>query len=163
MKATNESGNLVWGIKESFRDYLEMLPDTRISASDGASTTSDGLFAFPHEQAVIAEKETTLQFGGTVTIEAHGGELAVVVARPQVVLTVAGGRLRIPHLDIDVALLADVTWSTRVITAGCELSADGDGWLLPGYYEQGDLMDPITVNLPAGLAAHGDAGPAGAE
>jgi hypothetical protein len=146
----NTSGggvSLTWGIKESFREYLEMLPDARTEVSSGASLTAEGLLAFPLERAVDVNGGTCFQFSGTVAITAHGGELSVVVSRPEVVLTGSGGRLRISAREGDIAHLSDVTRSSHAITAVCELSAEGAIWLLAGYYQEGDLLDPITLVL----------------
>jgi hypothetical protein len=127
-----------------------MLPDASIEVSNGATVTAAGSFSFPLEEASATDGRMVLDFGGTVTATAHGGELSVLVSRPQVVLTEADGLLRMREGDLDVAHLREVERSAGVVTAACELSAEGESWLLPGYYQAGELLDPITIVLPGG-------------
>jgi hypothetical protein len=150
MNDVTGGGRLDWGIKESFRSYLEMVPDASIEASNGAIVTAAGTFSFPLEKATATDGRTVLDFGGTVTVTAHDGELSVLVSRPQVVLREADGVLRMREGELDVAVLRDVERFAGVVTAGCQLSAVGESWLLPGYYQAGELLDPITVVLRGG-------------
>lgn len=63
------SDSLVWGIKESWRNYV----GNGYTLSDGATVTADGLFAFPVESASYdADTRTTeVEFSGSVRFQAY--------------------------------------------------------------------------------------------
>ena len=71
---------LTWGVKESFRQYVEAAGGS-ITISDGATRNADGSFLFNAEtegDLAIASDGTvsgSQAFEGTVSFEAHGGML----------------------------------------------------------------------------------------
>ncbi len=94
---------LVWGVKASFRSYVEAAEGT-ITLSDGATRADDGTFIFiaePGGDLVIAPDGTAtgaMRFQGSVMFEAHGGmlkstirELGIEAGEDGLVLTVLDG------------------------------------------------------------------------
>jgi len=81
-KGTTMSFNtLTWGVKASFRNYVEGAGGS-IIASDGATRTEDGAFTFkaaPDGDLVIAPDGSatgSARFLGKIMFEAHGGMLS---------------------------------------------------------------------------------------
>ena len=71
---------LTWGVKASFRSYVEAVGGS-IKLSDGASRTEEGAFVFaalPDGDLSIAPDGTAtgaMRLQGSITFEAHGGTL----------------------------------------------------------------------------------------
>ena len=75
---------LTWGVKTSFRSYVEAAGGT-VTLSDGVTRTEDGSFVFSAvpggDLAIAPDGSATgaLRFVGAVTFEAHGGMLKVTL------------------------------------------------------------------------------------
>ena len=76
---------LIWGVKESFRQYVEAAEGS-ITVADGADRNADGTFVFEAIEggnfAIAADGTASgiQQFSGTVIFEAHGGMLKSVIS-----------------------------------------------------------------------------------
>lgn len=77
---------LTWGVKASFRSYVEGAGGS-IVLSDGATRAKDGTFVFeavPGGDLTIApdgRAAGTMRFQGTVAFEAHGGMLKATLTQ----------------------------------------------------------------------------------
>ena len=76
---------LIWGVKESFRQYVEAAEGS-ITVADGAGRNEDGTFVFGAIEggnfAIAADGTASgiQEFSGTVVFEAHGGMLKSVIS-----------------------------------------------------------------------------------
>lgn len=148
-------GRLVWGVKQSFRGYVEASGGT-ITVGGGAERTADGAFAFgPGEGDLTVGPDGapagTGGFAGEVKFEAHGGMLSVFLADPQV--TVAGGEASLSVAD-------SAARGRRVTIVKLDLAAatrDGGALVLPAvttldgmfllgdHYPPGTPVDPVRL------------------
>lgn len=149
---------LVWGVKESFRGYVQAVGGT-MAAADGATLSGDSEFEFP------AMADSTLELGadgvltgvgrfsGMAQFEAHGGMLSVHLAEPIVEIVGEGGSLTL-----------DDPRTGRVEIAKLNLAggADEDGWrvvptalamhgsyALGGHYAAMTPIDPVRLKVEA--------------
>ena len=157
--STNIAAQLTWGLKQSFRAYVEAAGGV-IETGESAERDADGAFVF---QAAAGEGLTlgadgkpqgVGRFVGEVRCEAHGGMLKVFLADPNVEIGPAGAvvsvadtkardrRVELALLDLAAATIADDgAW---VIPA--KLSRDG--WQVLGdHYPQSTPLDPVRVKL----------------
>lgn len=147
---------LIWGVKESFRRYVEASGGT-IAASDGAERSADGAFVF----AAAAESDLALgddgapsgtgRFRGVVRFQAHGGLLSVTLADPWVEPGDGGGYV------LSIAETATRrTAIAKLDVAGRTVGADGatelaavttlDGMMILGdHYPPGTALDPVRL------------------
>ncbi|AQA11502.1 HtaA domain-containing protein [Streptomyces malaysiensis] len=178
-------GNLDWGVKKSFRDYVTgPIAKGKITLTGGAADHGDG-YRFPHGEGAYDAGEGSLDaaFDGAVRFTGHEGALD----------------LKFSDLSIEVegakgALLADVSSKDREtgevtdsedvkvadLATGSALPEPEDGVItltdvpaaltadgakaFGGFYAAGDALDPVTVavsldedaDLPGGNA--GDTG-----
>lgn len=94
------TASLSWGIKRSFLDYLESLPDCVIATNDGAyREDSSGVFVFPYVgRTELRGGHHRLEFNGDVRIRAHGGMLLVIFMNPWLTFTDGGVELSVVDL-----------------------------------------------------------------
>ena len=142
---------LVWGVKQSFRGYVEAMGT--IEAGAGATRTEDGAFAFaaaPDSDLTIgADGRPTGRgvFLGEVRFDAHGGMLKVFLADPILEVTEAGATLtvadspkrnfRIEVVKLDLAAAGPDGIPTK-------LSVDGV-YLLGAHYPLNTAVDPVKL------------------
>lgn len=78
-----------WGVRESFRNYIENLaPDGEIKLSGGTTRNGDGTFRFPVRggHADLATGHVDVRLRGSVSFSAHDGVLDITIADPRVVI-----------------------------------------------------------------------------
>lgn len=159
--ATVVDGSGDWGVKLSFRNYINgPIAQGTTTLSDGVVQNTDGTYAFPILSGDYdsASGDATIQFGGKVAYEGHGGLLTMTIE--DIRIEVAGG---VGELYADVSSkslsgsgvdeypnvnLADLDLS------GGGLTIDGDTLTLP--------PTPATLT-EAGVPAFADFYPAGAD
>lgn len=171
---TVHNGRADWGVKESFRTYIEgSIAQGEISTSDGASPNDDGTFAFTGASGSVNLEEAAaeLDFGGTVLFEGHVyGDadplLYMTVTDPRVEIEGAGGTL---YADVVSKSLTDeelVTYDDVALAdldlSGVEYELDGGvlGWdpipatltadgvpAFADFYGAGEELDPITLTV----------------
>ncbi|MEJ0064693.1 MAG: HtaA domain-containing protein [Caulobacteraceae bacterium] len=84
----NQTATLSWGLKQSFRAYVEAAGGS-FEIAEGAERISDGAFAFaaaPGDGLKLGadgRPQGVGRFVGEVRCEAHGGMLKVFLARPE--------------------------------------------------------------------------------
>jgi hypothetical protein len=149
---------LVWGVKQSFRAYVEAAGGT-IDMGAGAARQADGAFVFPAARrarlALGADGKPRGRgdFAGDVRFEAHGGMLNVFLADPTVEITEAGGAITVADnearamrgglavLDLDAASRegAEVVIPTKL---------SKDGWRVLGdHYPPMTPLDPVRLRV----------------
>lgn len=147
---------LIWGLKESFRNYVEATGGV-IATERGAERTADGSIAFAPKAGEVLklDGQGKLQgqgsFSGEVRFQSHGGMLSIQLADPIVEiddtgasLTVAvdGGshRLEIAKLDPTEAVQGEK--NEILIPATLSMAAYQ---LLDNQYPPGTALDPVRL------------------
>ncbi|OYU69287.1 MAG: hypothetical protein CFE28_04275 [Alphaproteobacteria bacterium PA2] len=150
--------HLSWGVKQSFRGYVEGAGGT-ITIDGGVERTAEGGFIFPVDEAALTlnaegQLEGRATFRGEVGFEAHGGMLNVFLAEP--ILEIISGEAKITVADTpsrkyrtEVArmdLTAMVRDEAGALTLPTTLSMDGIQWL-GDHYPLRAPLDPATLAL----------------
>jgi hypothetical protein len=147
---------LTWGVKASFRAYVEAAAGT-ISASDGASRDADGAFVFTAlpggDLAIPNDGPPTgsLRFQGTVAFDAHGGmlrsrltELGVEADQDGLVLTAAQGPGGTRRCAIARLGPVEATPDGSIIL-GAVITLDGM-FQIADNYPPGTPLDPVRLD-----------------
>lgn len=149
---------LGWGVKESFRGYVEAMGGT-IALSGPVERAADGVFVFaPEGEAALpsdaeGRPQGEARFKGEVRFDAHGGMLRVMVADPAVSLEPTGGsltvadpwaagkRMQIAKLDTTAARVegAELVLPAATTIDGMQLLGD--------HYPPGTALDPVRLKL----------------
>ncbi|CAN7383049.1 HtaA domain-containing protein [Microbacterium foliorum] len=153
---------LVWGVKASFRRYIQTLKDGAVHAAGGAALTGDGEAYFPIAPDAPVKRLAHIgevQFQGKVTFTGHEGMMQLVIARPAILLRPARTLLIIDDAaesarqDGRVALLELQPTRPVVHVAVGEwieipatLTAEG-AQLFNGTYSAGQSLDPLHIRL----------------
>ncbi|MTD55611.1 HtaA domain-containing protein [Amycolatopsis pithecellobii] len=75
-------GDLVWGVLETFVNYVRAVQGNVILIAPAAETV-DGRFRFP----LLGVEGRTAKFGGGVRFVAHGGALTLAIEQPWITTT----------------------------------------------------------------------------
>ncbi len=161
---TAAAGELLWGVKSSFRSYVTgPIAQGTISVSGGAGALADGRFRFPQASAGTS---TSAGYRGTVTFSGHHGELALGIAAPSVrivsgsradlVATVGGARITLATLDLAAGTRTTVDGAQRWSGVPTRLTTAGAG-AFDGFYTAGELMDPVTFTIGSQASASANA------
>lgn len=148
---------LVWGVKQSFRAYVQATGGT-IAAGDGAQASETGEIAFPAQPggtlASGADGVLTgrAAFLGSVRFEAHGGMLSVRLADPAVEIGPDGAVLTVADLSAGARRLAiaslDAAGAARgeagEVALPARVTMDGS-FVLGDHYPPGTELDPVRV------------------
>lgn len=149
---------LVWGVKESFRRYVEGAGGV-IETSAGAQRAADGAIVFAAgEDRLTLGADGSLEgrgaFLGEVRFEAHGGMLAVRLIDPSIeigptaaIITAADTpardyRVEVARLD----LAAAETNAAGELVVPVTLAIEGSH-LLGGHYPPTTPLDPVRLAL----------------
>jgi len=147
---------LNWGVKQSFRSYVEATGGT-IAAGDGAERAADGGFTFAlapgGDLALDADgrPQGHAKFSGEVRFEAHGGMLSVRLADLELQFDPAGATLTVADVGDRRAAIAQLDLAAMTIEAGeivipAALSMDGIQ-LLGDHYPLRTPLDPVRLTL----------------
>jgi len=153
--ATMTFTRMTWGVKASFRAYVEAAGTIRVS--DGATRDADGAFVFTAlpggDLAIPSDGPPTgaLRFQGAVAFDAHGGmlrssltELGVEADQDGLVLTAAQGPADTRRCTI--ARLGPVEQSPDgSIILGAVITLDGM-FQIADNYPPGTLLDPVRLD-----------------
>lgn len=147
---------LTWGVKASFRSYVEASGGT-VSFSDGATGTEDGLCVFsaiPGGDLVIAADGSAtgaMRFQGSVTFEAHGGmlkstlaELGLEVDAQGLVLTVLDAPMNRDRCAIARLSLSEAG-PDNALTLGAQITDDGM-YQIADNYPPGTELDSVRLD-----------------
>ncbi|HEY1752566.1 MAG TPA: HtaA domain-containing protein [Caulobacteraceae bacterium] len=147
---------LTWGVKQSFRAYVEGAGGS-IDVGSGAERTADGAFSFAAAPgggltlAADGRPQGRGDFVGDVQFQAHGGMLSVCLADP---------RLQTGPEGAVVTVADSLTRDRRVILAELDLAAaarEGDEVVIPaklardGWQVLGDHYPPMSPLDPVRL------------
>ncbi|MBT2266053.1 MULTISPECIES: HtaA domain-containing protein [Rhodococcus erythropolis group] len=147
---------LVWGVRESFVQYILSMPDGRIILGRNCAPTDTGKFAFPYlERRNSRSGMMRLQFGGSVEFFAHFGMLSVTFSNPMLEIDADGGTLSV-EADGRSVLIASVELPEMTYfggmaiwkEAGVSLTDHGSA-LFGGTYPPGTPLDPLSLCIPA--------------
>jgi hypothetical protein len=154
---TEQPMTLSWGLKQSFRAYVESAGGS-IQTAEGAERTADGAFAFlaAEGEGLTLDADGKLQgagkFVGEVRCEAHGGMLKVFLADPSVEIGPAGAVITVadtPARDRRVELAAlDLAAATTADDGALVIPARlaRDGWQVLGdHYPASTPLDPVRL------------------
>lgn len=147
---------LTWGVKQSFRAYVEGAGGT-IEAGAGAARAADGGFTFAAapDSSLTLDPEGRLAgrglFLGEVQFTAHGGMLKVSLVDPILeigeagaLLTVADHPTRTYRLEAAKLDLAAATTEAGELTLPAALMMFGSQWL-GDHYPAGAALDPVRL------------------
>jgi ribosomal protein L6P/L9E len=152
-------GSLVWGVKESFRKYINgPIANGKVSVSDGAIISND-VYWFGQDTTTWKSGSTssTTNYKGAVKFYGHKGELDLTFSKPVVridsatkgtlLITANGKSAELATLDLRNATVkavqGGISYSNVPVTltaSGAKLFAYGDAT----FYEAGTEMDPLT-------------------
>ena len=148
---------LEWGLKQSFRAYVEAAGGS-IETGEGAERTADGSFTFAAASGgggltigADGKPQGVGRFVGEVRCQAHGGMLKVTLADPGVEIGPDGGAITVvdPYARDQRVLLAvlDLDAATRdggEVVIPAKLSKDG--WKVIGdHYPPMTQLDPVRL------------------
>ncbi len=147
---------LTWGVKASFRSYVEGVGGS-ITLGDGATRTEDGSFVFaavPGGDLTITPDGSptgAMRFQGTVTFNAHGGmlkatltELGLEVGSDGFVLTALEAPTNQDRCAI--AKLGPVKIGPdNAIIVGAEITLDGM-YQIADNYPPGTALDALRLD-----------------
>ncbi|MFT7305351.1 MAG: hypothetical protein ACI9P7_000611 [Candidatus Azotimanducaceae bacterium] len=147
---------LTWGVKASFRSYVEAAGGST-TLSQGATHTEDGSFVFkavPGGDLSFAPDGSAtgaVRFQGTVTFEAHGGmlkatlaELGIEAGTDGLVLTALEAPMNQGRCAI--AQLGPVELGAGdAMTIGAEITFDGM-YQIADNYPPGTELDPLQLD-----------------
>lgn len=158
------SGSLDWGVKASFRSYVEgSIGHGTITVGDGATKNADGTYRFPLRSGsfTAGENTTDARLGGWVRFVAHDGSLDLTIEDPRVVISRAGSTLIADVtskplsggdsvLFDDVALaeldISGVTPSGTTVWSAVPTLLTGAGApAFAGFYQPGTALDALTL------------------
>ena len=145
---------LTWGVKASFRAYVEAMEGT-INVTDGATRTDDGCFVFKAlpggDLTLNADGSASgyMRFQGTVAFDAHGGmlkstltELGLEADEDGLLLTVQD------QMGDDRCTIAKVgpleSESAGSVQLRTEITMDGM-YQIADNYPPGTELDPILL------------------
>ena len=148
---------LTWGVKASFRSYVEAAGGT-INMSDGATRTEDGSFVFKAvpggDLAIASDGSATgaMRFQGEVTFDAHGGmlkatltELGLEVGTEGLVLTALEAPMNRDRCTI--AKLGPVeVGPDDILTLRAEITLDGM-YQIADNYPPGTELDSVRLSM----------------
>ena len=146
---------LIWGVKESFRQYVEAAEGS-ITVADGAGRNEDGTFVFEAIEggnfATAADGTASgiQEFLGTVVFEAHGGMLKSVISGLAIESGPEGTTLSALESPLNesrchIAKLGHLEDSEDgVLRFSAEITLDGM-FQIADNYPPGTILDDVTL------------------
>ncbi|AZA12571.1 HtaA domain-containing protein [Corynebacterium choanae] len=159
------SGEMTWGVKESFLKYVTgPIAKGSYSTSGAAKQTATG-FSFPLKQSYVESggDEGVLAGSGTVQFSGHGGKLATTFTAPIITFTradeamlslevtsqdpegkpvaVSGKRVDFATVRFSAPLQGTGSYQGEVSLTSAGATAFAD------FYEPGTLMDPLVIEV----------------
>nr|WP_281352356.1 HtaA domain-containing protein [Phytoactinopolyspora alkaliphila] len=176
-------GSLNWGVRESFRTYIEgNIAHGSIDVSPPASRNDDGTFRFADGHGTVTRAEARLSFAGEVHFEGHdygdGALLQMTLSAPAVIVdgdtgvlvadvtskSLDGGDV-VEYPDVEFAELdfsaAPLTVEDGVVSATAvpaTLTEDGVP-AFADFYDAGQALDPVSFEAALGGDVRVELGP----
>jgi LPXTG-motif cell wall-anchored protein len=177
-------GILDWGVRESFRNYIEgNIAHGSVDVREPASRNDDGTFRFASGQGVVSDDALELTFAGQVHFEGHdygdGPLLRMTISNPTVVADGDTGLLiadisskslssgevvdypQVEFAELDFGQAA-LTVSNGVVSATdvpATLTEDGVP-AFADFYDAGQSLDPVSFEATLGGDVQVELGPA---
>lgn len=171
--ATVTGGDMDWGIKTSFRNYVLGPAAGSITPSDGATANADGSFDYqPGSGTYAPGAAIDATFGGQVFFTGHDGILKFTLTDPQVSYDGAAGTLyadvvssapfgpdagketSYPNVDFATLDLSGVTLtddgSSLSVTGIPATLTEHGAEAFAGFYPPGTALDPISFQFSYG-------------
>ena len=163
-------GKLDWGVKESFRDYIEgPVAQGHIDVFKPAIRKADGTFRYSKGKGSIDVEADTADVGfkGRVFFTGHGGALELWVSKPRLQLDGDDGILLVDtasrssktgkittRTDVEFASLdltgvdleANAKDLVKATDIPAELTEDGASYF-GGFYAAGTALDPVSFRV----------------
>ncbi|WP_165788342.1 HtaA domain-containing protein [Arthrobacter glacialis] len=154
------AGSLDWGVKASFRNYLQMpFAKGTVTVAGGAIKNADGTFKFP--AAAVDPAAKLLSFGGSVNFAGHEGQLSVNITDIRLDLTrgtlvadvvskALSGEGMVTYDDADLATVGAGAVASEGNFSGSALPTALTGAGVPAFanfYAERDAFDPVTFSL----------------
>lgn len=146
---------LTWGVKRSFREYVEAAGGT-IDISEGVSRNDSGEFVFEAQTggnfsvSLRGDASGSTIFRGSVEFVAHGGMLKATIAELGVesgpegaVLTMLEGPAN-ENRCVVAKLIPLLDSSSESVTFNSEITLDGM-FQIADNYPPGTEMDPVSL------------------
>ncbi|UNK70041.1 HtaA domain-containing protein [Microbacterium sp. H1-D42] len=170
---TVSSGTLTWGVKESFRSYISgSIAKGEWQAADGAEyATPEFTFTAPTGELDAETGAGTVTFAGTVHFTGHGGVLDMTLGAPQIVIAEDGsatlhldvrsndtsGELALDEKQAEVAALdapvaVDTDAGTLAVASAPMTLTEAGAPAFGGFYQAGDELDPVTLDVALACA-----------
>lgn len=162
-----KGGEVDWGIKESFRKYIEgPAAKGKIEVSGGATRAADGTFVFPVGAGTYdtTTHTTEVQASGTVHFTGHEGALDVTFSNPRVVLGAESSAVfadvsskafapgepesfpGVEFASLDPSGVAPVMSTESVaLSAIPAVLTEAGSKAFAGFYKPGTELDPLGV------------------
>ena len=154
-----EAMRLHWGVKQSFRSYVEATGGV-IEADGGAERAADGGFSFtaaPEGGLVLSAEgrpEGVGRFRGEVRFQAHGGMLSVRLVDPALEIGPDGAALTVADSPAGDRRLVVAYLDTAAMTLGeggemvipTALALEGIQWL-GDHYPMRTPLDPVRLTF----------------
>ncbi|AYY12668.1 LPXTG cell wall anchor domain-containing protein [Actinobacteria bacterium YIM 96077] len=166
--STAGDGTLDWGVRESFRDYIEGgVANGSIEVHDPATRNDDGTFRFADGEGHVDSDRAELSFAGQIHFAGHdhgqGPLLELTITDPQVVIDGDTGVLVadvasksldsgeiVEYPEVDFAAL-DLSDHPLNVDDGTASATDVPATLTAGgvpafadFYEEGAELDPLS-------------------
>lgn len=151
-----KDGYVDWGVKKSFRDYITgPIAKGKIDLADGATETDSG-YQFPKATGAFDDGADTLTAAvtGSVRFRGHesGGEYELDLTFTELSVSIEDGAGILRVGDVDLAELdtpGELTPDGDVLSlTGLPATLTTDGAeFFGGYYEAGQELDPVTVQI----------------
>lgn len=155
------SHDLVWGVKDTFIEYISSLPDGVIAPFGGAEEYSEAAhneWLFPFTRQEAEGSSLRVEFGGELRIRAHHGMLLVILMSPW--LTFSGNEATLSV--VDVAAWPDMTQRQAIargpVSWGTDTTGDTDVSVSLSLSDEAvelfnEVYAPGTALAPARLVA----------
>ncbi|WP_083428462.1 HtaA domain-containing protein [Corynebacterium sp. NML140438] len=166
---TVSAGTMDWGVRESFRKYIETgVAKGSISTDEGASR-SGATFQFPAESSAITGPSSgQFNFIGSVHFSGHDGSLELTLSNPILVVNGTSAELRVDYstrkyvgagavgpveegqkevlATITLDAEPDFTANQATLSGQTSLTSSGAN-IFAGFYEAGEPLDPVSIEL----------------
>ncbi|SDS27464.1 HtaA domain-containing protein [Corynebacterium timonense] len=177
---TVTSGSVEWGVRTSFRNYIEgNIARGQIEMLSPASRTGGG-FEFPVASSALSSSSSgQINFAGGVRFTGHSGVLDMTLQNPILVVNGTKAELRVDYRTLEYngmqthepgklltgteAVFATITLSSPADFSADTVTLNGTAQLASqatevfgGFYQPGEELDPISISLSLGTA-HGPA------
>lgn len=163
------AGTMHWGVRESFRRYIEgAVARGNISVGGGAQRSGDG-FTFAAESSALSSASAgEINFRGEIHFTGHAGALDMTLRNPTVIVNGTQAELRVDYTSrkyegmnstgavrdgtqeplATIALNAAPDFSAPTTTiAGPAILTPTGSEIFGGFYEAGAPLDPVTIEL----------------